>query len=424
MKIKNLFFAFMALGFLFNYHGIAQVADLSERSLMKPSKWYWYTGVTPDKIKEKVSEGFRIIDLEVDQTNPLKLSATFVKNTGVHQKGWWWYYGKTSEQVKQLWEDKKARIIDLEIYYVNGKKRYAVVMVANKGENSTSWWYYSDLEFSEIKTKLNAKNGRLIDLNTYVKNGKRYFSIIMVPNRGTNAKTWWYYSNISADQLKEKLKTNKARLTDIEIHSQGNRGTRFTVIMEKLDGETWWWYYGKTLNQVKDLSAQNGARIFDIEPYVTPSGKKRFAVLMIRNTNDQTNRLRRYLRKNQSGGSYGVYVKRVNGKVQAALQEGKTFYPASTIKALEHLHAMRAVQANQANLSDDVVRYNNSSQSCADNHNGHTPTTMDLDDILSTMMKDSDNQSTNALQEHFGRRRCSSGKKKNEFDRSQCLEDE
>ena len=39
---------------------------LSEKSLMTPSKWYWLTGVTADKLKDKIDDGYRIFDLEVE----------------------------------------------------------------------------------------------------------------------------------------------------------------------------------------------------------------------------------------------------------------------------------------------------------------------------------------------------------------------
>ena len=282
-------------------------------------------------------------------------------------------------------------------------------MVPNTGSNAKGWWYYSELSFAGLGTKLSDNKARAIDIDSYVKGGKRYYTSVMISNKGSDAKGWWYYSNLSAAQVKQKLSQNKARLTDIEVLSSGSQGPRFTVIMEKTAGETWWWYYGKTMDQVNELTDQNGARLIDVTPY-TVKGKKRFAVVMIKNVNKQTDRMRKYLANSQNGGSYGVYLKKVGGSEIVNLMENKQFYPASTIKVLEHVHAMRAVQKGSAKLTDQVTKFEIASQSCSDSHSGHKATKLSLQTILREMMEKSDNQSTNAVQEHFGNGNAASGR--------------
>lgn len=395
---KFLFTLICVLSFNFMF---AQTPGLTERNLMNPTNWYWLTGVSASSIKQKTDQGYRIIDLQVESTAPLKFSAAFVKNSGAHKKSWWWYYGKSSNQVKQLLQSKGARIIDMEIYFVNGQKKYAVVMVSNKGVHAKSWWYYSQLSFNQMKAKIAEKNARIVDLDTYVKSGTRYFSVVMIKNTGKDKKGWWYYTNLTLPQLKQKLAKNKARITDIEVRGSKPNMT-FSVVMEKLKNETWWYYYGKTMTQIKDLASQNAARIIDIEPYKDKYGKKRFAVAMLRNSNAATNNFRKYLKNNVTGGAYGAYLKQVNGAVKVSLQSKKGFYPASTIKVLQHVHAMRAVDKNQVSLNTNVTTYDNASQSCQNSHAGHTPTVLSMETILQTMMENSDNQNTNAVQEFFG----------------------
>ncbi|MEO1373833.1 MAG: hypothetical protein AAFW70_05835 [Cyanobacteria bacterium J06635_10] len=251
---------------------------ITERSSTKPTKFWWLHGVSVSQLKSKVNEGYRIIDLEVEKSSPLKFSAAMVKNEGEYGKKWWWYYGLSSQQVKQKLETNNARIIDLEIYRVNGKKKYAVALVSNTGDDAKGWWYYSDTSINNIIEKTKANKARIVDLDTYVVGGKRLYSAVMIKNKGGDQKAWWYYYNVSPSFITSKLKDNKARLVDIERH--GNN--KFTVVMEKSQGQGWWWYYGKTAAQVNQLWQQNQARIFDIEPY-TVDGKKRFAVLMLKN---------------------------------------------------------------------------------------------------------------------------------------------
>jgi hypothetical protein len=380
----------------------AGVADLAERRLMDPTGWYWLTGVSADQLAAKAAEGYRIFDLEVESTEPYRFSAALVANQGVHKQTWWWYYGKTSAEIQDLISQNQGRIIDLEIDFVDGIKRYAVVMVANTGTEAKGWWYYSQLTFDQVGDKVAQNDARLLDLDSYVNGGVRYYDAVMIPNAGTDAMGWWYYSGLTASQVSDKLALNRARLTDIEVREVTADGPIFVVLMERSEGQTWWWYYGKTMSEVNDLTSQNGARVIDIEPYDTAAGK-RFAVVMLRNTNDLTDRMRRYLQDGRTGGAYGLLLERIGGVTLASLQADRPFYPASTVKTLVHAHAMKKVDDGLDLFNTQTTKYTNASESCNDNHAGDTSDVVEsLDVALRNMMEQSDNQSTNALQEYFG----------------------
>ncbi|MBZ8182705.1 serine hydrolase [Oscillatoria salina] len=370
---------------------------LAETSDTTPTQFWWLQGVSPDQIKDKLKQGYRIVDLEVESTNPYRFSTAMVKNEGIYAKKWWWYYGLTSSAVKEKLSQNKARIIDLQVYRVNGQKRYAVVLVSNTGSDAKAWWYYTDLSFDEMMAKARDNNARLVDLETYVVGNKQLFSGVMIRNTGADRKAWWVYSNKSPAFISSKLQENNARLIDIE--KRGNN--TFTVIMERSEGQGWWWYYGKSAAQVNELWRQNGARIFDIEPY-TVNGQKRFAVLMLNNSNALTTRIGEMLRDN-TNGAVGLHLQRTNGQVLASLQSDRVFYPASTIKVLEHLHAMRAVAAGDADLDATTLRvYPDVKDSCSERHSGQNFNSETLREALEKMMKSSNNQSTNAIQELFG----------------------
>ncbi|NJP10363.1 MAG: serine hydrolase [Leptolyngbyaceae cyanobacterium RU_5_1] len=378
-----------------------QAGELTERSLTTPTAWWWLTGVSEATIKEKIAEGFRMIELNVESTSPYRFTVAFVKNEGVHQKTWWWYYGKTSQQVKDLIDEKKGRMINLKINFVDGEKRYAFVMVSNTGADAKTWWYYSQLKFEEIDEKL-GNDRRLVDLDSYVVNGDRFFSAVMIPNTGVDQKAWWYYSNLTSSEIAQKLSENNARLTLFGLRSQSSSNKTYLALMEKRQGESWWWYFGQTMDQVNQRTAQHGARMISVDPYIE-NGGKRFNVVLLNNSNELTSRLRRSLADSQDGGAYGLYLKQVGGAVLASLQSQRPFYPASTIKVLEHVHAMLRVDRGFENLDTTrVTKYPDASDSCSNNHSGQTSTRETLRQALKNMMENSDNQSTNALQEYFG----------------------
>jgi hypothetical protein len=191
--------------------------------------------------------------------------------------------------------------------------------------------------------------------------------------------------------------------------------------MVKRSGEYWWWYYGIKGSRIGELASQNGARIFDIERYETSDGT-RHALLMINNVNSLTTKVRQIMKPGAEDAAFGFYLKEVGGPIYAALQSQKVFEPASAIKVLHHLHAMREVQSGDASLSDivtwfahpdDPARYPDDSgyssdkNKCAYESDGDPIPDTEYTDplgtvILKQMMEQSDNRTTDAVVNTFG----------------------
>jgi hypothetical protein len=366
-----------------------------EKSNPTPTGWWWLVNVTPDQMGDKIDDGYRVFDLDVVQASPLRFNAVLIRNQGIHQKGWWWYYGVDTDVISNKLDQHQARLIDIESYWVNGDQRFAVVMVPNTGSDGKTWWWYYNVSASFVADKLSQNQARLIDIETEVINGQRRYSVIMIRNQGGDNKAWWWYYNVTPQFISNRLNDNQARLVDIERHSNGH----FTVIMEKTQGEYWWWYYGiSSPNQLSEYIDQNGARIIDLERYRDSNNNIRYAALMLNNSNEITTRVGHQLRTG-TDGRVGLYLKRVNGPVLAALQHRFVFEPASTIKVVPHLYAMREVQSGNADLTDQLPRYTDAATSCPTTAQSGTES---LDTVLSAMMKSSDNARTRATIDTYG----------------------
>jgi CubicO group peptidase (beta-lactamase class C family) len=256
-------------------------AAQAERSTTTATGWWWFQGTTLSNLGAKVNQGYRITDLEIDSVSPFRVSATLVRNTGVYAKSWWWYYGVSPDFISQKLNEHQARIIDLETYVENGVRKYAVVMVKNTGADAKSWWWYYNLNsIQAVSDKLSQNQARLVDLNTFVSNGQRYYNVVMIKNSGADASGWWWYVNVSPDFISQKINEHGARLIDIERHGNGT----FSVVMVKNTNTAWWWYYNiSTVDQLKHLTVKHNARIIDIEPYEIAPGVKRYAVILLPN---------------------------------------------------------------------------------------------------------------------------------------------
>lgn len=386
-------------------------ATTQVRSQTDLTGWWWYHGQTPAQVTDLINDnGARLVDIEVEDEAPLTLSVTMVKNEGAYASGWWWYLGQTAQQIGELLNTNNARLIDLEPYRTTEGLRFAAVMVPNEGGQAKAWWWYVGQTSQQVANLLHTNNARLVDLDTYldipppaglqVAGGEQHFyTAVMVSNTGADAKAWWWYVGQTPQQVADLIDANDARLVDIDV--QDPEAGTLNVVMEACPCPLWWWYVGTSADDVGKYAAQNGARIIDIEAYEI-GGQPRFAAVMVNNSNEITTRVGQMLRSG-TDGAVGLYLKEVGGPVLAALQERRVFEPASTIKALWHVQAMRQVQAGLAQLTDQVDVYPSTqppNDSCPDG--APTGATESLMSALAGMMQFSNNSQTRGVGEFVG----------------------
>ena len=274
-------YAFL-LGFFVLTAAEAREQIAVERTGQSAAQWWFYVNVTPAELKANAQKhGARIIDLDISQSSPLRVSAALVSNKGAYRSGWWWYTGLTEAEVNQKTKDNKARLIDIDAYHVGGALRFAVVMVSNQGKAQTGWWWYHGQTMDGLKQKLAANQARLVEIERYKHKGQTRFAAIMVKNTGPRAQKWWWYVGLSEKELNSKIFSHRARLLDVESYAT-NGGKRFTAVLIPAAGESrWWWYHGVSAQDLKIMARRHGARIVDIE--APGYGIKKYSALMTDN---------------------------------------------------------------------------------------------------------------------------------------------
>jgi hypothetical protein len=309
-----------------------------ERNASTVTNWGWHTNVSAATVNNFVATGYRITDIEVNAATPT-FSATYVRNSGVYARSWWWYYGKTGSQVSSLLSTNGARLIDIEPYATANGTRFAVVMVKNSGVAAKGWGWHYNATVSSIGTYAANNNMRVIDVDRYSTSSGVRFTAIYIKNTGVDAKGWWHYYNVSSAQVSSFLSANNARLIDLERLSNGN----YDVVMQSTSGY-WWWLLGLTSTQLKNAAGKLGARIYKIEPYVV-GGVRRYNALLINNVNSETTRIRNLVSA-QMTGPWGFYLKKVGGSDLLGIAQDNVFEPASMIKIVHGVTAMRDIQLN------------------------------------------------------------------------------
>ena len=123
------------------------------------------------------------MDVNVDSVSPLRFSAVLVRNTGAYARIGGWSYGSEGAVTNKI-KATKGRLIDLEPYTDQGKRRFAYVWVKNSGDSGKGWHWNYDLSVKGVIKEINKYKVRLIDLSSYVVDGKRRYSYIGIDNRG------------------------------------------------------------------------------------------------------------------------------------------------------------------------------------------------------------------------------------------------
>lgn len=391
MKLRTMFLSLSLLATTVS----SQNPDVKE--MTNETAYSWYYGVTSATLSTAIGNGYRITDIEVDSASPMRFNACLVRNTGAYSSGWWWYYGLTSSQLASNLSSNSARLIDLEPYEdANGNLRFACVMVPNTGINQKPWWYYYGVSGAQISSYLSTNQARPVDLESYQINGTTYYSCVMIRNTGADYRPYSWYYNVPFSTISTAVSNSGRRPYDLERHPSGSYDA---ILIQDAQPVYYTWWYGLDSAAVTYRLGQYGMRPIDIETY-TISGQRRFAVLMVNNKNALTTSVGQMMRST-TDGQVGCYLNRINGSELAGLNEYTIFEPASTMKTLHHVHAMRQVMFG-LNLNTPIsvnTSYWPLGSSCPGNlGNISEPLTV----VLRDMMENSDNARTQAIRAYFG----------------------
>ena len=376
-----------------------------ERYSVVPTGWGWYFTADEATINAWASQNnMRIVDVEA--VSATTFTATMVHNSGIYQRGlaagasW-----TTNETVSTMLTHLQGkRLLDLERYTVNGQTRFAAAVVDNPGSNWHDYRWYVNSTVSYISDRINDFGGRIIDID-YVSPGR--YDVVMIKNTGVDAKGWWWYLGVTPAQIGDLLNDNNARLVDIEPDGNGT----FAVVMVPSQGEYWLWYTALTSQQVVDIQAQSGMRLIHLKRYEYAPGVFRYAAIYLDNLDAVSVKARQALWPAAKNAAFGFYLKGVDGPVYNALQPDKKFEPASMLKALHHVTALRAARFGSANLGENIAWYKNPADPnnggwCAYEDDGtkitSLPQTNTLEVVLQGMMEQSDNRKTDAVYDRFG----------------------
>ena len=244
-------------------------------------KWNFNTNTTLNAAYQSAKkQGRKFIDLEIRNLSPLKVSVISANlESGQDKKSWNFTFDSNTTRLNNLLKIQKGFVTDLEVYKRNGKWQLMAIYQKKSNPNQKGYWYNFDLTFEALKKQINTKGGRVIDIDTYTKNNKRYYSVVAIPNP-TNKK-WGYLINVTTKRMKEVISGRGMQLIDLERHPNGN----VSVVYVKNPSVPDFYYTNIDSSDIKNYYKHNDGRIIDIETF-KKNGKQRFAMLVAKNTSD------------------------------------------------------------------------------------------------------------------------------------------
>ena len=373
----------------------AEIGPGDDRLMTTPTWWHTYYDQTADDVDALGAWGARITDLRVTSASPLRFTVATVWNTGAYNSGWSWYPALTDKEIGDRVNKDQGRLISASRYETSDGPRYAVVMVNNTGSNYKTW-YWCDCTATEIGDLVNKTNSRLTYLSSYGTGASQRYVAIAVANEGSDAYSWGWLVGVTNAEIAKSLQPGD-QLVDLDTNEDGT----YNAIVYHIPGaETWKWQVGSTPTYLEATARQHGLRLISVSEH---NGK--YAGVMVNNLDGLSAQLRDSYEGKITTGTYGFLLEREDGRVLAELQAGLVHEPASVIKVLFHLHALRK---RQKGLSDETtVEYRWKQTPAMPGDDEGCPSTFPnraATDILTldkAMMIQSDNRATVAVTDYF-----------------------
>ena len=184
-------------------------------------------------------------------------------------------------------KDNGYMLTDIEVNEVDGKQRVSGVW--QKNLDGRKWAEYRNMtheKFSERWNEFNDKGYRLIDQESYVLGGNRYYAGIWIEN--VEGYKWKSYRNLTNAGYVELFNNSKDEYipVDIEAYTVGGSPRYACAWVENKENLQWYSFRGLSDSEfsVNFATYKDNYRIHDIESYQV-GGNQRYAVIWIKNAN-------------------------------------------------------------------------------------------------------------------------------------------
>lgn len=329
------------------------------------------------QINSKISGGYRPTSIDFyTNSGGLKLAASLVGNSGTFHRPTIFRSAQTQSSLQTLIQ-QGWQIVDIEWYPTGvGNNRSLAAILSKNVPTSSAFWGWTE---AQVTAHLGTTR-RLIDLDVDLISGVGYrYSGVSIANSGANASAWGYHFSTTIANANTWINANGMRIIDAASRPDG----KYTMVYRKAKaGERTWTLLSKLQPIIQVYGKTEGYYLQAVSVRGTT-----WCGVYVNNLNADTLPVFNYMR-GRTNGNIGIFLKPVGTSLSLAeMRSYDKFHPSSSIKALIGFHVARNNPANTLNTRLITV--------------GGVPIV--LPNVVRAMMRQSDNPSSNALVNTFGR---------------------
>lgn len=344
-----------------------------------PTPWWVRHSVSLQDISQDHQNGWRPIS--IDDAGNGRYAVVYVKNTGAYAKNWILAENKT---VAELASNAYAgfRMVDAFDRKVGSATRYCALFIKNTGADQRAWYWRQNKPFNALVAEARNLGYRPLAFDKSASG----FNAVFVKNTGTpDQTTWWAYplpaNGSFINTQAAKLNAIPSVLDDALIFESRRAGDRVGT------------FYRASLPWIDRESKRLGLRVHSF----TKNASGTFSGIFVTNINAPTAGFVDQM-ASQTDGMTGVFLRRIGTSTPIlSHQHTAEFYPSSTMKIFLAFHGI----ANWANYATGSI--NVWPNHTSDNHQGETPTPTLFSTVVNQMMINSNNQTSNAIIDRWGR---------------------
>lgn len=246
------------------------VAAQSDRLDRRATGWGYRYNASPSDLASVINAGFRLIDLDVRSSDPLRFDAAYVSSPGAYH-----YYLDVADPatILTLASQNGARPVDIERYLVNDTPRWTVIMnVSDRG-----YIFRVDETFASLVAWVGANPGwRMIDIERSQEGST--FHTLFYPNEGVDYAPWYWLVGVTGQALLDFANANDARVFDIERIGPDSFDA---LLVGDSAGVGWYVLAEQSSPDLSTVAKGMGTRIVDIDYY---SGTDSSTVVLLENS--------------------------------------------------------------------------------------------------------------------------------------------
>jgi CubicO group peptidase (beta-lactamase class C family) len=226
--------------------------------------FHWHPSHSESQIQDTLAQGYRVHDVEVVSTSPLRFNVVYVKNEGPYQRDSLWKHDTTSTVLEHLVEEEDYRVTKLKPRQVGTALRFSAVLEKNTGDNYKPFRWWWDGSWQGIIDDFEATNHRPVDMEAYQVDGQTRWAGVAIENVGKDERDWLPVTGGDLELVETMTKVvTSARFTDLETIGSNYYGILAEGMVQS--GLNHWTHAYVPESKIVHLIRRHGARIIHIQ---------------------------------------------------------------------------------------------------------------------------------------------------------------